>query len=168
MFPYPNQFLPSKKTRDFGLADAVIPMSNARLEAVAAGPTIGPDTLVLLSALNPDTVVSAPTGTPVIGTDTVFGITATYSNNTSILSGLVGVVKIIPGMSFRVLSDTALTNQAGVNAVIGNRYFLTTTTDADGFPHQVLAVSGGNQATSMIRVVDGDFSTNVLEVQIVA
>lgn len=149
------------------MSDTVIDMDNTRVLVVAAGATLAPDTLVLLTAINPDTVAAAPTGTPAIGVDTVFGVTATYSNNTTVVAGVCIVAKLLPGMTFRVVSDTALVNQAGVNAIIGNRYFLTTTVDADGFNHQVLAVSGGNQVTSMIRVVDGDFATNTVLVEVV-
>lgn len=166
---YPSVFLPSKKTRDFCMSDTVIAFSNARLEAVAAGTTIAPDTLVLLSALHPDTVIEATTGTPVIGTDTVYGVTTVYSNNTASVAGLVGVAKLLPGMNFRVELNTALaTNQAAVNAIIGNRYFIASSTDADGFIHQLLDNSGANQPTSMIRVVDADFNTNTALVEIVA
>lgn len=169
MPPYPNQFLPSKKTRDFCVADTVLDMSNTRiLKVAAAASTIAPDTLVLLSAVNPDAVVAATTGTPAIGVDTVMGVSATYSNNTSTAAGVSIVAKNLPGMTYRVVSNQALTNQAGVDAIIGNRYFLTTTTDSDGFAHQVLDIAGGVEATSMLRVVDADFTTNTVLVQIVA
>lgn len=168
MFPYPNVFPPSKKTRDFCMSDTVIALSNSRVEKVAAGTTIAPDTLVLLSAIHPDTVIEATTGTPVIGTDTIYGVTTTYSNNTTLAAGIVGVAKLLPGMTFRVKLNTPLAmNQAAVDAIIGNQYFIASNTDADGFIHQQLDNSGAAQPTSMLRVVDADFTTNTALVEIV-
>lgn len=168
MFPLANTFPPSKKTRDFSVADTVISLSNTRIETVAAGTTIAPDTLLLLSAINPDTVIEATTGTPVVGTDTVYGVSATYSNNNSTTAGLVVVTKLLPGMTFRVKLQSALANQAAVDAIIGNQYLITSSTDADGFIHQVLNNSVPTSATAMLRVVDADFTTDVALVEIVA
>lgn len=169
MPPYPNSFLPSKKTRDFGVADTVIAMSNARLEVVTAGnTTIGPDTLVLLDTTNPDAVTEALSGTPVVGTDTIMGTTTTYSNQTAVADGVVGVAKLLPGMSFRVQLNTPLLNQAAVDAIIGNQYFIASSVDADGFIHQELDNSVATDPTAMIRVVDADFVTDVALCEIVA
>jgi hypothetical protein len=174
MFPLQNTFAPAKKTRDFGIADTTLSFSDSRPEVVAAGHILAPDTLVVLTALSPDTVAAALTGMPVIGTDTVFGVTTTYSNNSASVAGLVGVAHALPGMTYRVKVDATAAavllagGQTSMDAIIGIRYFLTTTTDADGFDHQVLNVTGGTQPTSMIRVVDGDFSTGVVLVQLVA
>ncbi len=171
MPPYPNTFAPSKKTRDFSMSDTVIAFSNTRPEVVAAGTTIAPDTLVLLTAINPDTVAEALTGTPVIGTDTVYGTSATYSNNTSVLAGLCGITKHLPGMTYRVRVDATyaalMIDQTFVDGIIGNQYVLLTTTDADGFIHQVLDVTGGASITYMLKVVDGDFNSKTVEVEIV-
>lgn len=168
MFPLPNTFPPSKKTRDFSIADTILSFSNTRVEAVAAGTVMAPDTLVLLSAVNPDTVIEATTGTPVVGTDTVYGVTATYSNNTSSVDGMVVVTKLLPGMTFRVKLKTALANQAAVEAIIGNQYLIESSTDADGFIHQILDNSVASSPTAMLRVVDADFTTETALVEIVA
>jgi len=166
MFSYPNVFLPSKKTRDFSISDTEIALSNARLLAVAARtPVLAPDTLVKLSGVSPETVIAVETGAPISGTDTLMGVTTTYSSNTALVAGVVGVAKLIPGMSFRVKSAKAMADQAAIDAIIGLRYFLTTTTDADGFDHQVLDTNT-IQATSLIKVVDGDYTTDTLLVEI--
>ncbi len=171
MPPYPNSFLPSKKTRDFCITDTVIAFDDTHVVKVADGNTLAPDTLVVLTALHPDTVAAALTGMPVIGTDTVFGVTACYSNNTQSAAGNVIVAKTLPGMTYRVQLDetakAAITSQTLLEAIMGNRYFLATTTDADGFDHQVLDVTGGTQITSMIRVIDGDYTTGTVLVQII-
>lgn len=168
---YPNTFPPSKKTRDFASSDTVIAMNNSRPEVVAAGTTIAPDTLVLLSAINPDTVIEATTGTPVVGTDTVYGVSTVYSNNSASLSGLVGVSKHLPGMTYRVRVDATaaagITTQADIDALIGNQYLILSSTDSDGFIHQVLDVTGGSATANMLKVVDGDFVSKVVEVEIV-
>ncbi len=171
MPPYPNTFPPSKKTRDFGVADTVIAMSNTRPEVVGNGTTIAPDTLVLLIAINPDTVIEATTGTPVVGVDTVYGVSSTYSNNTTVNDGLVGVAKHLPGMTYRIRVDDVyaalMVDQTFVDGIIGNQYLILSTTDADGFIHQVLDVTGGSNTTYMLKVVDGDFTTKTVLVDIV-
>lgn len=165
---YPTVFPPSKKTRDFGLADTVISLADTTPYVVAAGTTIAPDTLVLLSAINPLTVVEATTGTPVVGTDTVYGVAMTYSTNTTTAAGTVVVAKLLPGQTFRVKLNTALANQAAVNALIGSQLLIVSSTDADGFIHQELDNSVASAATNMIMVVDADFTTEVALVKIVA
>lgn len=165
---YPNTFPPSKKTRDFALADTVISFADTTPYVVAAGTTIAPDTLVLLDAINPITVVEATTGTPVVGTDTVYGVAMTYSTNTATTDGQVVVAKLLPNQTFRVKLNTALANQAAVDAIIGNQYLIQSSTDADGFIHQVLDNSVASSGTAMIMVVDADYTTDTALVKIIA
>jgi hypothetical protein len=162
----PSTFLPSKKTRDFCISDTEIALTNARTLVAEAGSVIAPDTLVVLDNANPDSVTEAITGMPVTSTDLIMGVTTTYSTNSATADGLVGVAKVVPGMTFRIKSNQALVNQAGVNAIIGSRFFIASSTDADGFIHQVLDVAGGVEITSSLKVVDGDFLTDTVLVEI--
>ena len=171
MNPLPNTFLPSKKTRDFGVSDTVIDFSNTEPVKVAAGTTIAPDTLLLLTAVGPNTVAEATTGTPVIGTDTVFGPSATYSTNSASAAGLVVSAKHLSGMTYRIKVDdtfaATLTSQSVLDGIIGKQYLIASSTDSDGFIHQVLNVTGGHNAVNMLKVVDGDWVSKTVEVEIV-
>lgn len=155
----------TKTTRDFSISDSAESIfANTVVFRVAAGTVIAPDELLLFTGTGPLVVAPATTGTPVIGTDKVAGVSATYSTATASAAGEVIAFTPNPFRRWKVKLGTAVANEAAALALIGDQCTLTTTT-VNGYSHQVLNNSTSN-TDNAIQIMAVDVDTDCAEVQI--
>lgn len=146
-------YRPTKATRDAVLKDVVLRDNPARPFGVAAGTVIGPDTLLVVDVASPLTVRPAVAGEPVTPGTNLVGVSVGYATATATTDGEVLVYLKTGEPTVRMKLDVPATG-----VVVGERYALAVSTDANGYDVQVLDNSAP-EPTSNLLVVEFDSNT---------
>lgn len=147
-----------KASRDAILKDVIMRDQPARPVGVAAGTIIGPDEILVVNTTSPLTVRPAVSGEPVTPGTTLAGVSVGYSTATATVAGEVMYY-------LHTEEQTARVEVQGPAPVVGGRYALITTVDANGYTVQKLDTSAV-VATSNLMVDEYDAVSNKAAVQI--
>lgn len=126
---------------------------------------INPGEPVIVASQNPTSAEAAPTATPVIGTDVLLGISASYSTQDTQLApygdGLVEVFQCDANGIWRARPLVPFTSQADADSVIGNRALFNLTSGK-----YTVDCTGATGATSGLFIVAADFETQLVDFKV--
>lgn len=147
-----------KATRDAVLKDVIMRDQPSRPIGVAAGTVIGPDEILVVNTTSPLTARPAVSGEPITPGTTLVGVSVGYSTSTASVAGQVLYYLHTEGQTVRMKCE-------GAAPIVGERYAIISTVDANGYTVQKLDTSAP-VATSNLLVDEYDADNQMAAVVI--